>query len=318
MQLLHVLNLSDNHILTLSKELRSDLESIVSSRNNITLTVDLTKNVISCSCDNLEVLEWILEHTLPTSSLLILKLSTCYYTHNASTTLAYPVLIRNKADLLFQVTFLQKLCTSYTPVLISLVVLLFFIFNIIIGAIIHRFRWKIRYWYYIGNNREFGRNGYTSIEGSLRFQRFKYDIYLAYEEDAREFVLETLRPKLEEQEYVVFVLDDILEGLPLCNVLTKSIHSSRLVVFVLSNGSRESLEWTIAAHMTNEESTHRGKSISLAMFYDSNSTLGLPENLQLLRHDAFIDYPINGSEDELSAFYEDFKAKVSGIITTTV
>ncbi|KAH3810651.1 hypothetical protein DPMN_139047 [Dreissena polymorpha] len=315
---LQVLNLSDNHIMTLSKVFRSDLESIVSSRNNITLTADLTENVISCSCDNLEVLEWILEHTLPTSSLLILKMTTCYYTHNVSSGLPKHVLIRSKADLFFQVSFLQKFCMSYTPLLISLVVLLFFIFNIIIGAIIHRFRWKIRYWYYVGNNKDFSPNGYTSIEGSLQFQRFKYDICLVYEEDAREFVLEILRPKLEEHEYVVFAHDDILEGLPLCNVLTKSIHASRAVVFVLSKGSRESLEWKIAAHMTNEESNHRGKSISLAMFYDSSSTRGLPENLQLLRQDDFIDYPINGSEDELSAFVEDFKAKLSAIVTTTV
>ncbi|KAH3810649.1 hypothetical protein DPMN_139045 [Dreissena polymorpha] len=317
MQLLRVLNLSDNHITTLSKEFRSDLEGIVSSRNKITLTVDLTNNVISCSCDNLDVLEWILEHTYPTSSLLILKMTTCYYTHNISSGLPLPVLIRSKADMYFQVSFLQKFCLSYTPLLISMVVLLIFIMNVIIGAIIHRFRWKIRYWYYVGNNKEASVNGYTSIEASLRFQRFKYDIYLAYEEDAHEFVLETLRPKLVELDYVVFVHDDILEGLPLCNVLTKSIHASRVVVFVLSNGSRESLEWKIAAHMTNEESNHRGKPIALAMFYDSNSTRALPEGLQVLRRDAFIDYPANGSEDEYTAFFEDFKAKVKIIMNTT-
>ncbi|KAH3810636.1 hypothetical protein DPMN_139030 [Dreissena polymorpha] len=63
--------------------------------------------------------------------------------------------------------------------------------------------------------------------------------------------------------------------------------------------------------MTNEESNHRGKPIALAMFYDSNSTRALPEGLQVLRRDAFIDYPANGSEDEYSAFFEDFKAKVT-------
>ncbi|KAH3754681.1 toll-like receptor 4 [Dreissena polymorpha] len=316
MKSLHVLNLSANHIMTLSKELRSDLEGIVSSRNNINLTLDLTDNVLTCSCDNLEVLEWILEHTLPTSNSLIVIISICYYTHNVSSELPSPVLISGKEDLYFQVAFLQKFCLSYTPLLISLVVILFVIFNIIIGAIIHRFRWKIRYWYYVGNNKDVSFNDYISIEGSLRFQRFKYDIYLAYEEDAREFVLEILRPKLAELGYGVFVHDDILEGLPLCNVLTKSIHASRVVVFVLSRGSRESLEWKIAAHMTNEESNHRGKPISLAMFYDSNSTRGLPEGLQLMRRDAFIDYPANGNEDECTAFFEDFKDKVKFIMNT--
>ncbi|KAH3867720.1 toll-like receptor 4 [Dreissena polymorpha] len=318
MLLLQVLNLSDNRITTLSKQLRSQLEGIVSSRKDITLTVDLTNNAISCSCDNLDVLEWILEHTLPTAKCLIVIISSCYYTHNVSSTHPLPVLISTKADLFFQVSFLQKFCPSYTPLLISLIVSLFFIFNIIIGAIIHRFRWKIRYWYYVENNKEVSFNGYTSIEGSLRFQRFKYDIYLVYEENAREFVLENLRPKLVELGYVVFVHDDILEGLPLCNVLTKSIHASRVVVFLLSKGSRQSLEWKIAAHMTNEESNHRGKPISLAMFYDSNSTRGLPEGLQLLRRDAFIDYPCYGSEDEFTAFFEDFKAKVNNILNTKV
>ncbi|KAH3749880.1 hypothetical protein DPMN_184395 [Dreissena polymorpha] len=276
---------------------------MVSSRNNITLTLDLTNNVKSCSCDNLEILEWIHQHTLPTTNSLIVIISTCYYTHNVSTELSSPILISAKENLYFQVSFLQKFCLSYTPLLISLVVIPFVIFNIIIGAIIHRVRWKIRYWYYVENNKEVSVNGYISIEGSLRFQRFKYDIYLAYEEDAREFVLDILRPKLEELESVVFVHDDILEGLPLCNILTKSIHASRVVVFVLSNGSRESVEWKIAAHMTNEESNHRGKPISLAMLdYDYNSTRGLPEDLQLLRRDAFIDYPANGNEDDLPRF----------------
>ncbi|XP_052232458.1 toll-like receptor 4 isoform X1 [Dreissena polymorpha] len=316
MSFLNVLNLSENRIYTLSNTLRSDLDDIVSSRNNDTLTADLSKNFIACSCDNLEVLEWILEHTAPTSNLLSVKISTCYYIHNISA-LPSPIAIWTKNDLVYQITFLQKFCTSYSSLLITLVVILFVVVNIIVASFIHRLRWKIRYWYYVGHSNDTTSNDYTALDNSLRFSRFKYAIYLAYEEDAREFVLETLKPKLIQFEYVVFVHDDILDGLPLCNVLTKSIHASRVVVFILSNGSRQSLEWNIAAHITNEESNYRGKPISLAMFYNSDSTQGLPENLQLLRHDAFIDYPRNGSDGEITAFWEDLKTKVNVIVKTT-
>ncbi|KAH3753021.1 hypothetical protein DPMN_187650 [Dreissena polymorpha] len=74
-----------------------------------------------------------------------------------------------------------------------------------------------------------------------------------YEEDAREFVLETIKPKLIELEYF----------------------------------------WNIAAHITNEETNHRWKALAKIMFYDSDSTRGLPGALQILQQNAYIDYPIN-------------------------
>ncbi|KAH3811833.1 hypothetical protein DPMN_140248 [Dreissena polymorpha] len=95
--------------------------------------------------------------------------------------------------------------------------------------------------------------------------------------------------------------DYILDGLPLYNVITKSINASRVVVFVLLNGPRGSLEWKIAAHITNEESNHRRNPMYVALFHNSHSTVGLPEEFQLLRRDASIDYPVNGSEQEITA-----------------
>ncbi|KAH3811827.1 hypothetical protein DPMN_140242 [Dreissena polymorpha] len=242
----------------------------------------------------------------PSRSLLDVRISNCYYTHNMSSGYPTATIISTKEDMIYQISFLEKYCASYTPLIISLVAILLVIFNIILASIIHRFRWKIRYWYYVGYNKEIKHKGYSTIESSLRDLIFKYDLYLAYEDDVKEIVFDILKPKLLDLEYTVFTHDDILDGLPLYNVITKSIHASRVVVFVLSNGPRDSLEWKIAAHITNEESNHRQKPMSVALFYNSDSTVGLPEELQLLRRNAFIDYPVNGSEQEITAFWEDF------------
>ncbi|XP_052217688.1 toll-like receptor 4 [Dreissena polymorpha] len=305
MKSLQLLNISNNHMYTMTKELRSDLDNIASSRNNGSLTLDLRKNVIACSCDNLEVLEWILDHIKPSHNLLVVRISECYFTHNRSSSLPNATLILSKNDLQFQVNFLRYVCASYTSLIVVLVFIIFMFINIIVGGLVHRFRWKIRYWYYVSTNT---RSGYRSLNST-----FEHDIYLVYDEHVEEFALDILKPKLNELYYQVFTFNDIESGRSINDAVSNAIHGSKVVVFVVSKLCNNDPEWKCAVEMTEIESGKRGHSIGIVIFYNSGCTQNLPKSLKRLPHDSFIDYPEHQSIEEMDAFWKDLPIKINNI-----
>ncbi|XP_052217561.1 toll-like receptor 4 [Dreissena polymorpha] len=305
MKSLELLDMSNNHMYTLTKELRSDLDNIASTRKNGSLTLNLRKNVIACSCENLEVLEWILDRIKPSNNLLAVNISECYFTPNRSSSLPNATLIHSKNDLQFQVNYLQNFCASYTALIVVLVVIIFLSINIIVGGLVHRFRWKIRYWYYVSMNK---RNGYMSLNNTS-----EHDIYLVYDEHVQEFVLDTLKPKLNEVHYEVFTYNDIKSGCSINDAVINAIHDSKVVVFVVSKLCNNDPEWECAVEMTEIESVKRGHSIGIVIFYNSGCTQNLPKSLRSLSQDSFIDYPEHSSIEEIDAFWKDFQLKINKI-----
>ncbi|KAH3746386.1 hypothetical protein DPMN_180793 [Dreissena polymorpha] len=161
------------------------------------------------------------------------------------------------------------------------------------------------------------RNGYTVIQNSNDWS-YKYHVYLAYSYEVQKFIIETVLTKLSELEYKVFSQDDIIPGLNLCSVIGNAIHVSRCVLLVVSSECEDSIEWSIAVHMANEEAIQRRKPITLALLYDGHCVDGIPGAEQLIHQDYFIDFPRNGSEHEITAFWADFEKKLISIDNTAL
>ncbi|KAH3711806.1 hypothetical protein DPMN_071480 [Dreissena polymorpha] len=161
------------------------------------------------------------------------------------------------------------------------------------------------------------RNGYTVIQNSNDWS-YKYHAYLAYSYEGQEFIADTVLPKLSELGYKVFSQEDIIPGLNLCSVIGNAIHVSRCVLFVVSSGCEDSNEWTIAVHMANEEAIQRRKHITLVLLYDYNFVDGIPDADKLIHQDYFIQFPLHGSDHEVTAFWIDFEYKLNSIDNSAI
>ncbi|XP_052816448.1 toll-like receptor 4 [Mya arenaria] len=311
---LKYLGLSGNHFLTLSETLwKNYLPHIINQRENGQLIIDLRDNPIECKCENLDFLKWI-HSNMENGSKLYVRVSSCIYKgmHNVN--------ISEKTQLNTQIEYLEKVCASYTHLIIILSVVIAIAVNIIVAGIVHRYRWRIRYWFYVSSNKSGAKNGYTSLDQRNPFMfGYKYHVYVASSEEDKEFVIEDLAPKLREKGCKLFLqVDDILPGQSACNVIGNALHVSRTLLCVVSrNSCLRTDEWKVLVHMAHEEMHQRDKRMCLTMVFDThNWSLSLPRSLNELCASEVIDYPEN--EDDQPALWNDVKAKLDEIDNTPV
>ncbi|KAH3746456.1 hypothetical protein DPMN_180864 [Dreissena polymorpha] len=302
---LKVLNISQNCILTLT-EFKQILQVIGNNVENRNKTfVDLRNNDFLCPCnaDDVAFMKSVAEDVRSQRYLLQF---TCNETE-----------VNNETDFESFKHFFDNKCRTYTVHIIVGVVAGIILLNIIVATLVYRFRWKIKYWFYVRNSKRRLRNGYSVIHDSNN-RSYKYHVYVAYSYEVQEFIEDTVLPKLSELGYKVFSQEDIIPGLNLCSVIGNAIHVSRCVLFVVSSDCDDSNEWSIAVHMANEEAIQRRKPITLALLYDGHSVDGIPGAEQLIHQDYFIDFPRNGSEHEITAFWADFEHKLITIHNTAL
>ncbi|XP_052775410.1 toll-like receptor 4 [Mya arenaria] len=106
----------------------------------------------------------------------------------------FSVNISEKNQLNTQIEYLEQVCASYTHPIIGLSVVIAIAVNIIVAVIVHRNRWKIRYWFYVS---------WKKFESRKSDKVFLQD-------------------------------DDILPAQNLCNVIGNALHVSRTLLCIVS------------------------------------------------------------------------------------
>ncbi|CAC5391063.1 TLR13 [Mytilus coruscus] len=135
MRKLIFLNVRNNRISTLSQYAMNELDSI--AKDNKNLTIDLSGNNLVCNCDSLSFVKWIVN--TPTNFHRLEKYE-CKTSKNSIS------LFRNPREVYETI---QKECMSYEGLIIGVTTgILMFIF-ILCGGIVYRYRWKLRYLYYM-------------------------------------------------------------------------------------------------------------------------------------------------------------------------
>ncbi|XP_052780207.1 toll-like receptor 4 [Mya arenaria] len=311
---LQYLDLSGNNIRVLSEPLwKVYIPNILNQRESGQLIIDLRENPIECKCENLDFLKWI-HSNMENGSTLYVRVSYCLLKDMSN------VNISDKNQMNTQIEYLEKICTSYTYLIVILNVVMAIAVNIIIAGIVHRYRWRIRYWFYVSWNKSESRKGYTSLDNRDPFMfGYKYHVYVASFEEDKEFLMEHLAPKLREKGCKLFLQnDDILPGQNMYNVIGNALHVSRALLCVVSkSGCLSTEEWKVLMHMAHEEMHQRDKRMCLTMVLDTdNGSLSLPRSLQEICVQEVIDYPNN--EADQPAFWDDVKEKLIQIDNTPV
>ncbi|CAC5382204.1 unnamed protein product [Mytilus coruscus] len=277
------LDLSENQILYLS----NDAIDGISQRTSRNLKIDLSKNPFMCSCESHKFLKWLQKNQR------VFKGFSEYRCSNAT----------NYETLIDAVLSLDKNCSSYTVLIIVILLLIIAFLVCLIIAIIHKNRWKIKYWYYIAK-RNYFQHDYMRLEDR---QRYKFDVFLSYADEERLFAISELTKKLEQNENFRLCIHerDFIPGCDVADNIINAIHNSRKVIFIVTPAFLKS-KWCIyelnMAYMEYVVS-RQGVNCMIMVIKEKIKERDIPRKMYDIRKDeSYLTFP-DDEEDE-AAFWE--------------
>lgn len=275
---LSYLELSNNRISSLNITAREQLESIFKTSNN--LTIDLSGNPLKCTCDTIDFIKW-----MSTTRIKFQKLSSyyCKLSNGKKQQL-------NDPNMVYRI--LTKQCSSYTTLIIGVVAALLLFISILISGLVYRYRWNLRYIYYMAKNKYQGQTTVTQSDE----RTYKYDAFISYEDKDRFFVHENLLKILEEESGFKLCLHkrDFLAGIDIAENITSAIHNSRKVIVIMTHNYLDSYWCMFEYNMSRVESIYsRNKeNILYLVFLEQISAKDLPLIiLELVQNQSYIEYP---------------------------
>ena len=216
------LNLSKNRLKMFSRTTMNELDTISPGQ----LMIDLSKNDIFCSCHSLDFLKWILQHS-KRSKIIFKELKTYSCTFSNSTR-------SNFSELPDTIARLNKECASYIGIIIASVITVTALLISVCGGVIYRYRWRIRYFYYMAKRSY--RGNARSRNGHYRHM-FHFDAFISYSSDDRKIALHDFRLNVEENHglRLCFHERDFIPGFDIAENISNAIHDSRKVICILSD-----------------------------------------------------------------------------------
>ncbi|XP_052079414.1 toll-like receptor 4 [Mytilus californianus] len=273
---LQELDLSGNRITIISDPITYQWESLARKHN---FSVDLTDNMMECNCISIKFIEWMKTTNVRLKNIKKYKCMlwnrTIIALHNPKETYI----------------LLKKHCTSYEHLEIVLVsgILLFII--LIMGSLIFRYRWKLRYLYYIVKVK------YSSLYSENEEEySYMYGAFVSYADEDRTFVHNTLLQKLEVENGIQLCLHkrNFLPGNDIATNITSAIHNSRRTLVIMSHNFLKSYWCMFEYNMARMESIYerRNENVLFLMFYEQMPSSDLPLNvLEMIQSKSYIEYP---------------------------
>ncbi|CAG2215787.1 unnamed protein product [Mytilus edulis] len=273
---LQELDLSGNRITIISAPITSQLNSLARKHN---FSVDLNDNLLECNCISIKFIEWM---TTTNVRLKNIKKYKCMLWNRTIVTLHNPKETYN---------LLKKHCTSYEQLEIALVSGILLFIAIIVGAVVYRFRWKLRYLYYIVKVKYSSLHSETEEEYS-----YMYGAFVSYADEDRIFVHKTLLQKLEVENGIQLCLHmrNFLPGNDIATNIASAIHNSRKTLVIMSHNFLKSYWCMFEYNMARMENVYerRDENVVFLMFYEQMSPRDLPLNvLEMIQSKSYIEYP---------------------------
>ncbi|XP_052079311.1 toll-like receptor 4 [Mytilus californianus] len=282
------LDLSRNNIGGISSQASMDTLHKLSKQ----LKIDLSNNLLNCSCKNLYFLQWMNANV----DMFIFKHKyTCRFDNNDV------VYLTNVNDIVKQ---LEKECSSYTTLIICVTIGIITALIILFAGLMFRFRWKLRYLYYMTRHKY---NVFKSIQSS---DTYKYDAFISYANEETDFVVKEILPNLECNDNMKLCVHqrDFLPGQIITQNITNGIHRSRRTICIVTQSFLDSYYCMFELNMARMESIYSrdGQNILFLVFYEQLRPQDLPLIiLELVQKQSYIEYP--NEEQGNVVFWEKIK-----------
>ena len=290
MKNLSVLLLRQNKITTLPVNLLKQM-SDNSKEDDKNITVDLSENILDASdCENLEFLMWLKTHPDCFIDVNIYKFYTGTYGP-----ISYSAFLNS-------FNRIQHNCNhkAYSgPITVASVFIVISI-SVITGAIIYRYRWRLRYLYYMTKARY---NGYIPVRETEVNRKYQYDLFVSYATDDYQFVTGEMYSKLEEAGLTMCLHQkDFLPGNAIAENIVQAVRDSKLTLIVLSPAFVES-RWCMyefnMARMENIYSREGENMLFVVMYENVDLTTVTPEMRDCLETESYLAFP----QDETEQLY---------------
>ncbi|KAJ8302216.1 hypothetical protein KUTeg_021203 [Tegillarca granosa] len=275
---LKFIDMSHNQLTDIPLTMRQSLDRISLYRN---ISLDLTDNNFFCACPNIEFLKWLL------ASKISFKHFDRYTCELSNGTLINFAKLRN-----YFVEFELK-CSSKAGLIAGASSAIFVSIVFIIVGIVYRYRWKLRYLYYMTKSKY---RGYTSIRTPDQDGEYEFDAFVSYADSDRKFVLEDVINNLEKEGGCRLCIHhrDFTPGLDIADNITSSIHKSNKTILILSPDFLKSYWCMFEFNMARMESIYSrdGRNVLFLVFYKNVSGKDLPlVMLDLIESQSYIEYP---------------------------
>ncbi|XP_067658217.1 toll-like receptor 4 [Haliotis asinina] len=287
--------LSYNRFETVPKSLRYQIDTIMAERKD-TFKIRMKGNNLKCTCDTLDDLEWMLEQYVVVEEA---SDTSCSLSDGTETSLD------NLNNLVLD---LQTRCKTIIPVIFGTTTGLILFLSVIVGGMIYRYRWKLRYLYYTTRRKYRGYQRRMDEE-----EHFIFDAFVSYAEEDREFVVQDMQNILEKRFGLRLCIHqrDFMVGEPITANVVNAIQSSRKTIILLTPSFLESSWCEYEVHMAKFESIHSGRDIFCVVWLtDVPDTRTISRDvLDEIENGTYIKYP--GDEVDREEFWQKIKAAIS-------
>ena len=271
------LYLQSNRISTVPVSLLKLIESNLNTSSQ-GIDIDLTKNILDGSCRNVDFILWMMDHK-------------AYFSNVED----YQFLLDNGTRISFSAKYFEtfeKHCQSYTSIFIVSICFIISFFGIILGGILHRYRWRIRYIYYMAKARY---GGYIPFRDNEADDNYQHDIFISYANEDYGFVTGKMYQILQEAGLSMCLHQkDFLPGSYISENILRAIRSSRKTVIVLSPAFLDSKWCMYEFNMARMEGIYgrNGESIIFVVMYEEIDVLQISGEMRdCLESESYLAYP---------------------------
>ncbi|KAL3847941.1 hypothetical protein ACJMK2_018830 [Sinanodonta woodiana] len=278
---------SQNLLTSLPHNVRMQLTNQAYKTN---VTVDLTNNPFQCDCSTLEFMKWLQNEKTSRIKFVGFDNYTCNENDDEQSFVNLDNLILG----------LEKKCANYT-LAIWILSFSFVLFTAVLTAgIMYRYRWKLRYLYYMTKRRYRGYNGLYDNDR----ENYQYDAFISYADNNLRFVKFTLLPKVEtEGLHLCIHHRDFLPGEEIAANIANAIHRSRKTVVLLDDDFLSSYWCMYELNMARMESVYsrKGENILILLVKEEMNKSKLPlELLDLIHKETYIELPEYLGDSDIS------------------
>ena len=287
MKKLAKLDLQSNRINTISVKVLDKIKT-VSQEENRDISIDLTNNTLSVSCENIQFLSWLTENPD-----YFISIDKYIFRENDNINV-----ILHYDEMLELLPTLRKRCISYTALIaVSSIVILAFIV-LVASGVLYRYRWRLKYMYYMARARY---HKYEHLPENDPEQEYTYDAFISCANADVRFVRYEILPKLEDEFGLKLCVHarDFLPGNYIAENILEAILKSRKTVVILSENFLKSKWCQYEFHMARMEGifSRGGQSVLFVLIYEEVDTRKLSlEMLECIQGETYAQYPDDETE----------------------
>ncbi|XP_052064444.1 toll-like receptor 4 [Mytilus californianus] len=282
-QLSHLINLSyldlrNNLITFIDSHTIVEINSLADNRKH--LSINMLENKLVCTCNSKNFIDWM-------GSTSVHIVNKTHYFCQLST--GERVLMENIPELY---KTLEKDCTSYEVLIYGLVVTILFFLIVLIMGVCYRFRWKLRYFYYMVKIRSRSKIPHIDEDENV----YMYDAFVSYADEDRTFVHTQLLQTLEKENGIRLCLHkrNFLPGNDIATNITSAIHNSRKTVVIMTYHYLKSYWCMFEFNMARMESIYErnNENVLFLVVFEQISTRDFPMHiLEVVQSQSYIEFP---------------------------